>query len=248
MNAAIETFGVTARYGRVLALDDVTIALPEGSMTAIIGPNGAGKSTLIKAMVGAVPMQGEVRIAGRSQREGLSQIAYVSQRRDTDADFPATVRDVVTQGVYPAAGWFRRLTREHRDRVAAAMQATGVEALADRPIDALSGGQQQRAFLARALAQDRPIALLDEPFAGVDAATEDAVVAVLREMRNAGRTVVVVHHDLSTVRSYFDHAVLLSTRLVSAGPIETAFTPETVRATYGGSVAVFDRPAGREAS
>lgn len=248
MTAAIETRGLSVRYERLIALDDVTITLPEGSMTAIIGPNGAGKSTLLKALVGAVPTSGDVRIAGRSQREGLSQIAYVSQRRDTDADFPATVRDVVTQGVYPSAGWFRRLTREHRDRVDAAMEATGVASLADRPIGALSGGQQQRAFLARALAQDRPIALLDEPFAGVDAATEDAVVGVLRRLRDAGRTVIVVHHDLSTVRSYFDHAVLLSTQLVASGPIASSFTPESVRAAYGGSVAVFDRPAGREAS
>lgn len=241
-HTAIETRGLGVHYDRTVALEDVSIALPPGALVGVLGPNGSGKSSLLKALVGAVPFSGEARILGETGRRAVRAVAYVPQHNSVDLDFPVTVADVVRQGRYARLGLLRRPTRADREAVDDALDRVDLRALAGRQIGALSGGQRQRAFVARALAQDNPVMLLDEPFAGVDATTERRIIEVLRSARDAGKTVVVVHHDLGTAERYFDELVLLRTRLIAAGPPASTFTPDALRATYGGAVAVFDEP------
>jgi len=209
-----------------------------GTMTAIIGPNGAGKSTLLKAALGILkPLAGQTTVFGKRVAAAQDLIAYVPQRASVDWDFPTRVIDVVLMGFYPRLGLFRRVTSEHRAEAFDCLQRVGMEDFADRQIGQLSGGQQQRVFLARALAQRADLYLLDEPFAGVDAATEKAIISVLKSLRDAGKTVVAVHHDLTTVREYFDHAFLINTRKVAEGPIEEVFTADHLQMAYGGRLA-----------
>lgn len=241
--SAIEVEHLTVRYDRTLALDDLNLSIPAGALVGVLGPNGSGKSSLLKALVGAVPYRGTARILGVTGRRAVLSTAYVPQQNAVDLDFPVTVTDVARQGRYASLGPFRRMSAADHAAVAGALARVGIEDLADRQIGALSGGQRQRAFVARALAQDKRILLLDEPFAGVDATTETRIVDVLRELRDEGRTVVVVHHDLSTAERYFDHLVLLRTRLVASGPPAETFTPDLLRDAYGGAVAVFDLAA-----
>lgn len=230
--------GLTVSYGQKPAVFSVDMTVQPGAMTAIIGPNGAGKSTLLKAALGIVkPLSGQVRSFGRPLDQQRKQIAYVPQRASVDWDFPTRVIDVVLMGLYRELGLLRRVKSRHMDRAMQCLRRVGMHEFADRQIGQLSGGQQQRVFLARALAQEAELYLLDEPFAGVDAATEKAIIAVLKSLREAGKTVVCVHHDLATVTEYFDHVFLINTRKIAEGPVAEAFTADTLQATYGGRLA-----------
>lgn len=232
---AVEVHDLTVAYHNQPVLWDIDLHLPEGRLIAIVGPNGAGKSTLLKAILGLVkPISGWVRICGESQKQRRSWVAYVPQRESVDWDFPTNALDVVLMGVYADLGFFRRPTAAHREWALECLGKVGIRDLADRQISQLSGGQQQRVFLARALAQRARIYFMDEPFAGVDATTERAILTLLQELRAEGRTVIAVHHDLQTVAEYFDHVALLNLRLVAAGPIATTFTTENLQRTYGG--------------
>jgi manganese/zinc/iron transport system ATP- binding protein len=230
--------GLTVSYGEKPVLFSVDFVTPPGSMVAIVGPNGAGKSTLIKAALGIVPrISGEVTSFGRPYVEVRHRIAYVPQRASVDWDFPATALDVVMMGLYRDIGFLRFAGRRHRQKAMECLERVGMAGFAHRQIGQLSGGQQQRVFLARALAQDAELYVMDEPFAGVDAATERAIVSVLKELNAQGRTIICVHHDLSTVRDYFGHVLLLNIRKIAAGPVATTFTAENLQATYGGRLA-----------
>lgn len=229
---------LTVSYGEKPAIFAIDADFPAASMVAIVGPNGAGKSTLLKAALGIVPkLTGSVSIFGQSIDAARARIAYVPQRATVDWDFPARVIDVVMMGLYRKVGllrWFgpgeKQLARDALDRV-------GLGDFALRQIGQLSGGQQQRVFLARALAQDADLYLLDEPLAGVDAATERTIMSVLQSLKAEGRTVVCVHHDLATVRDYFDHVLFVNVRKIADGPVEDVFTVENLQRTYGGKLA-----------
>ncbi len=228
---------LTVAYHRKPVLWDIDLAIPEGKLVAVVGPNGAGKSTLIKAVLGLVPRaSGRVKIYGKTYKQQRHLVGYVPQRESVDWDFPVNALDVVVMGVYRKIGWFRPVTRRYRRAALAALEKVGMADYAGRQISQLSGGQQQRVFLARALAQDAGIYLMDEPFTGVDVATERAIVVLLKELKRQGKTCVVVHHDLQTVPDYFDHVVLLNMRLVAAGPVEDIFTEENLKKTYGGKL------------
>jgi manganese/zinc/iron transport system ATP- binding protein len=234
---AIEVEDLTVAYGSNPVLWDVDLTVPPGVLMAIVGPNGAGKTTLIKAILELVrPAAGSVLIHGRPYEEQRRLVAYVPQRRTVDWDFPTNVLDVVLMGRYGALGWLRRPGRSDRRLALEALEQVGMADLADRQISQLSGGQQQRVFLARALVQDARVYLMDEPFQGVDATTERAIVDLLRRLRAEGKTVVCVHHDLQTVAEYFDWATLLNVRRIASGPVEEVFTEENLRLTYGGLV------------
>jgi manganese/zinc/iron transport system ATP- binding protein len=236
---ALEVEDLTVAYADQPVLWDVDLKVPAGVKLAIVGPNGAGKSTLIKAAMGLVPpVAGEVRIFGRSRDDSRCEIAYVPQRSSLEWDFPTDVLDVVTMGTYGRLGWFRRAGTEQRSEATAALQQVGMEDFQRRPIAQLSGGQQQRVLLARALVQGARIYMLDEPFQGVDAPTERAIVEVLDELADRGRTIVVVHHDLQTVPEYFDHVLLLNVRAIDSGPVDEVFTEDNLRLTFGGRVGV----------
>lgn len=241
-SAAIEVRDLTVAYRDRPVLWDVDLEVPRGSRMAILGPNGAGKSTLLKAIVGLVrPAAGQVRILGRPLDQVRRQVAYVPQKSTVDWDFPIQVRDVVVMGRYGALGLFRNPSREDLDRASRALEQVGMVGFADRQIRELSGGQQQRVFLARALVQDAEVLLMDEPFQGVDARTEKAIVALLKDLQRQGRTVLLVHHDLQTVRDYFDHVALIHVRRIASGPVEEVFHEANLRAAFGGRIAVFPR-------
>lgn len=231
---AIDVHGLTCAYRDAVVLNDVNLAIPQGVVLGILGPNGAGKSTLLKASVGLVrPVSGSVQFLGQPLRKVRRRVGYMRQSSTVDWDFPTTVRDVVLMGTYGSLGWVRRPGRAEKQRAQDALQQVGIERLADRPIGQLSGGERQRTFLARILAAQPEIFLLDEPFAGVDAASQEAIAAVLRHLRDAGRTVVVVHHDLATVEQLCDWVVLVNRRVISAGPTSEAFTDASVKRAYG---------------
>ena len=234
MIPAVEIKHLSASYGEKPVLTDVSLAVPPGVLLAVVGPNGAGKTTLIKAALGLIkPKSGTVHVNGKPYSQNRKAVAYVPQRGSVDWDFPTTVYDVVLMGTYGQLGWFRRPGASQKAAARAALEKLGLADLAHRQIGQLSGGQQQRTFLARALAQDAPIFVMDEPFQGVDAVTERAIVELLRELRTQGRTVICVHHDLSTVVDYFDWTCLLNVRKISSGPVSESFTQESIRAAYG---------------
>jgi manganese/zinc/iron transport system ATP- binding protein len=209
---------------------------------AIVGPNGAGKTTLIRAVLGMVkPAAGQALVYGKPYEEQRRRVAYVPQRGSVDWDFPTSVLDVVLMGRYGRLGWVRRPGAEDRAAAHEALEQVGMSELAGRQISQLSGGQQQRVFLARALVQHADVYFMDEPFQGVDATTERAIVELLRELRTRGKTVVAVHHDLQTVEEYFDRVTLLNVRRIASGPVGEVFTEENLRRTYGGRTAVFGR-------
>jgi manganese/zinc/iron transport system ATP- binding protein len=244
--APLSIHDMTVAYHRRPVLWDVDYEAPRGKLVAVVGPNGAGKSTLLKAALDLTPRaSGSVAFFGQPYRRARGRVAYVPQRGSVDWDFPVSALHVVAMGLYGKIGWFRPVTRRWKQQALASLERVGMADYAQRQISQLSGGQQQRVFLARALAQDAELYLMDEPFAGVDAATERAIVALLWELRAAGRTALVVHHDLQTVPEYFDHVMLLNKRLVAAGPTEQVFTPENVRATYGGKLALLDQVGNR---
>lgn len=241
----LDVHDVTVAYGRRPVLWDVDWTVKEPALVAIVGPNGAGKSTLLKAILGLVPLlSGQVRIFGQPVEQVRGRLAYVPQRESVDWDFPATVFDVVLMGTYGRLGWFRRPGRAERQLAQQCLERLGLHGLEDRQIGELSGGQQQRVFLARALAQQAELYLMDEPLAGVDAATERIVVALLQELRQQGRTLLVVHHDLRTVPEWFEQVVLLNTRIIASGPTREVFTPENLSKTYGGRLVILEE-AGR---
>lgn len=239
---AIEVEDLTVAYGEKPVLWDVDITVPSGVLMAIIGPNGAGKTTLIKAILNLVDTAaGRVMIYGRPYSGQRRLVGYVPQRGSVDWDFPTNVKDVVMMGRYGALGWMKRPGKKELEMALDALEKVGMAGYAERQISQLSGGQQQRVFLARALVQDASVYLMDEPFQGVDATTERAIVTLLQELRAAGKTVVVVHHDLQTVPEYFDWTALLNVRIIASGPVEEVFTEENLRLTYGGRVSFLRR-------
>lgn len=241
---ALHVEDLTVTYGATPALWDIDLDIPPGVMCAIVGPNGSGKSTLLKAALGLVrPVAGHVRFRGKPVAQMRGKIGYVPQRHSVDWDFPTTARDVVEMGLYRSLGWFRRPGRAARDRAMAALAEVGMQDYSHRQISQLSGGQQQRVFIARALVQDASILILDEPMAGVDASTEAVIIALLKRLRDEGRTVIVVHHDLTTVQSYFDWLVMLNVRIIAQGPVNRVYTPENLRAAYGKQLALIATPA-----
>ena len=243
-DAPLSIHDMTVAYHRKPVLWDVDVDVPEGKLVAIVGPNGAGKSTLIKASLDLVPTaSGRVLIYGKPYKKQRHLVAYVPQRESVDWDFPINARDVVAMGAYGRIGWFGPVRKAHHIAATEALDRVGMADFANRQIAQLSGGQQQRVFLARALMQDALVYFMDEPLAGVDAATERAVVQLLRDLRSAGRTVIVVHHNLQTVRDYFDHVILLNMRIVAAGPTREVFTQENLTKTYGGRLTLLDEAA-----
>lgn len=227
--------GLTVSYGEKPAVFSVDASFRPGAMTAIVGPNGAGKSTMLKAALGIVaPLSGQITCHGRPLAKMRSHVAYVPQRASVDWDFPTRVLDVVVMGLYRQLGLLGRVRTRHLQAALSCLERVGMVGFADRQIGQLSGGQQQRVFLARALAQGADLYLLDEPFAGVDAATEKAIIAVLRELIAKGKTVVAVHHDLSTVPEYFDRVFLINTTRIAEGTVAEAFTEANLHEAYGG--------------
>lgn len=238
-NVPIEFHDVTVSYHKKPVLWNVDLQVPEGKLVGIIGPNGAGKSTLIKAIMGLLPLSsGWVQVYGKPHNKQRSLLGYVPQRESVDWNFPVTVRDVVMMGRYGKIGMFRRPAKQDRQIVKECLDKLGMGAYAARQISQLSGGQQQRVFLARALAQESQIYLMDEPFVGVDAATERAIIILLKELRERGKTVLVVNHDLQAVQSYYDFLLMLNMRVVAFGPTAQVMTPELLHKTYGGRLTI----------
>ncbi len=239
---AISIEDLTVAYGDKPVLWDLDLDVPAGVLMAVVGPNGAGKTTLIRVIMDLIrPVAGQVLIFDKPYREQRDLVGYVPQRSSVDWDFPTTVLDVVMMGTYGSLGWLRRPGKRERELALEALEKVGMSAFENRQISQLSGGQQQRVFLARALVQDARLYLMDEPFQGVDATTERAIVTLLQELREAGKTVVVVHHDLQTVPEYFDWAMLLNVRGIASGPVGETFTEENLRLAYGGRVAFLDQ-------
>lgn len=229
----IKVEDMTVAYSDKPVLWDVDLDIPKSVLMAIVGPNGAGKSTLIKAMLDLIkPVSGNVTFRGESYKEHRKHIGYVPQSESVDWDFPANVLDVVLMGRYGELGWFKRPGKKDKELALEALEKVGMKEFADRQISQLSGGQQQRIFLARALVQDADIYFMDEPFKGVDAKTEVAIVELLKELKNRGKTLIVVHHDLQTVEEYFDWVVLLNRQIIKVGPVEEVFTDENLNRTY----------------
>ncbi|MFH1498025.1 MAG: metal ABC transporter ATP-binding protein [Verrucomicrobiota bacterium] len=241
---ALEIHDLTVSYHRKPVLWGIDVAVAPGQLVGIIGPNGAGKSTLIKACMGLLPVSGGwVKVFGKTLRSAPGRVGYVPQRESVDWDFPVSVLDVVLMGRYGRLGLGRRPGKSDREAARACLDKVQLLPFANRQISNLSGGQQQRVFLARALAQEADLYFMDEPFAGVDAATEAAIITVLRELRSAGKTILVVHHDLPTARQYFDRLLLLNMNVVAFGPTEEVFTAELLQKTYGGRLTLLSEVA-----
>jgi manganese/zinc/iron transport system ATP- binding protein len=241
---AVSVSQLSVNYDKTPVLWDINFDIPVGKLVGIIGPNGAGKSTLLKAMLGLLqPLSGKVEIWGKPFKEVRSKIAYVPQKTAVDWDFPITVLDVVLMGCYGRLGLLRRPKLADREAAAEALERVGMSSFAHRQIDQLSGGQKQRVFLARALLQNADLYLLDEPFAGVDVATEKAIITFLDSLRTQGKTLLVVHHDLNTVERYFDWLILLNTCLVADGPVQNVFEPEMILRTFGRTGALMEEAA-----
>ena len=237
----LDVHDVTVAYHRKPVLWDVDFWLQEPHLVGIVGPNGAGKSTFIKAILGLVPLvSGSVQVFGQSVGRTRIRIGYVPQRESVDWDFPVNVLDVALMGTYGQLGWVRRPKTKDKDWARECLSMVGLLDLERQQIGQLSGGQQQRTFLARALAQKADLYFMDEPFAGVDAATEQTIFNLLIKLRDQGKTVIVVHHDLRTVPRYFDHLILLNVRIVASGPTKTVFTESNLHKTYGGRLSILE--------
>ncbi len=238
---ALEVTDLTVAYDNEPALWDIDLNIPKGVLMAVLGPNGAGKTTLIKAIQGLVPIAaGRILVFGKQYFENRKLVSYVPQRSSVDWDFPTSVIDVVKMGTYGSLGWFRRPGSKEHTLALKALEKVEMTDYCNRQISKLSGGQQQRVFLARALVQNAEIYIMDEPFQGVDATTEKAIVAILKDLRSQGKTLVVVHHDLQTVKEYFDSVALLNVRLIESGSVAKIFNPEKLADTYGDSVKHFE--------
>lgn len=236
-NLALEITDLTVAYDNQPVLWDIDLNVPKGVLLAIVGPNGAGKTTLIKAVQGLVPAAaGRFLIYGEPYSNNRQLVAYVPQRGTVDWDFPTSVIDVVKMGSYGSLGWIRRPGKKEHRKAQEALEKVEMLKYQNRQISELSGGQQQRVFLARALIQDANVYFMDEPFQGVDATTEKAIIVILKELRDRGKTLIVVHHDLQTITEYFDWVTLLNVRLIDSGPVEKVFTPENLDSTYGGNI------------
>ena len=245
---ALEIHDLIVSYQKKPVLYGVDLAVPEGSMVGVVGPNGAGKSTLIKTVMGLVShAHGWVKVFGGDLKDSIKRVGYVPQRESVDWDFPVSVMDVVLMGCYGRSGLIKRPGRMEKEKAMEALEKVGLEAYSKRQISNLSGGQQQRVFLARALAQESDLYLMDEPFAGVDAATEVAIVELLGQIRDQGKTLIVVHHDLATAREYFDMILLLNMRVVGFGETNEVFNAELLQKTYGGRLTVLSEIAGEVA-
>jgi ABC-type Mn2+/Zn2+ transport system ATPase subunit len=225
--------GLSVSYDKKRVLTNVHLNINEGKVIGVLGPNGAGKSTLFKAILGLIDYSGSIKIYGRDISESRRRIAYVPQRDEVDWSFPATVKDVVLMGRYPAKTIWQRMDATDHLKAKLAMEELSISDLSSRQIGALSGGQQQRVFLARALCQEADILMLDEPFVGVDITTEEHIIRVLRKLSLEGKTLMVVHHDLATVRAYFDQVILINQRIVAYGDTDTTFIKENISRTYG---------------
>lgn len=244
-NTPLRVSGLTVAYQKKPVLRNVSFTIPEGNLIGIIGPNGAGKSTLIKSVLGLIPrVSGEVNIFGKPYSESRKRVGYVPQRESVDWDFPTNALDVVMMGRYGHLGWFKRPGAKEKEIALDCLAKVGMADFADRQISQLSGGQQQRVFLARALAQNADIYFMDEPFVGVDAMTEKAIITLLNELKRQGKTVLVVHHDLATVKEYFDWVMLLNVELVACGETEKIFNTSMLQQTYGGRLTVLDQNSG----
>lgn len=231
---AVSLKHITVTYDTQPVVKDITAVIPQGVICAVVGPNGAGKTTLVKALLGLVAKQaGTVELLGQKLQNVRDVIAYVPQRNSVDWDFPVSVLDVVLMGSYRALGWFRRPGVEEYDRAYQVLERVKLRHYADRAISQLSGGERQRVFLARALMQDADLYIMDEPFIGVDAVTERTIVTILKQLRDAGKTMVIVHHDLQTMQEYFDWMLLLNRSLVAVGSIDEVFTKENIEQAYG---------------
>lgn len=238
-NPIIEVHDLTVSYDKKPVLWNVDFTIPAGALVGIIGPNGAGKSTLIKAVMGLLPLSsGYTKLFGENLNDVRKRVSYVPQRESVDWDFPASVMDIALMGRYGQRGLFNRITAEDRSIARQALEQVHMLEFANRQIGQLSGGQQQRVFLARALAQQADLYFMDEPFAGVDAATESAIIELLKELKAQGKTILVVHHDLQSAEEYFDWIVLLNTRLVASGPVKEVLTPTLLQETYGGKLSL----------
>ncbi|MEX2783980.1 metal ABC transporter ATP-binding protein [Streptococcus sp. H49] len=217
-------------------LDDISLTLDKGKIIGIIGPNGAGKSTFIKALMGLITYSGTIEVAGEDCRQLSGKAAYVEQRSHIDFHFPITVKECVRLGIYQGGGAFPFLRKKRGKSVDAVLEELDLAAYANRPLHALSGGQFQRVMVARCLIQDRDYLFLDEPFAGIDLVSEQMIISLLKELRTAGKTIIIVHHDLSKVRAYFDQLVILKQKLLAYGPVSQVFTADNLRAAFGGEV------------
>lgn len=235
--SAISVKGLSVSYERKRVLSNIFLELESGHLYGVIGPNGAGKSTLFKAILGLIPINnGQIEVLGAPAEKRRRQLAYVPQKTDIDWSFPATVLDVVLMGRYPYKKVFERLSKNDHELALGALTEVGIANLRNRQIGELSGGQQQRVFLARALCQHPEIFLLDEPFVGVDITTEERIIQILKQQASAGKTILVVHHDLATVPNYFDRVVLINQRLIAQGDTVTTFTSEMIAQTFSGQL------------
>jgi manganese/zinc/iron transport system ATP- binding protein len=245
MVPALDIEDLTVAYQESPVLWDLDLSVPQGVIQGIVGPNGAGKSTLIKTVLNLIPRAaGQIEILGKSYNESKHLLAYVPQRNSVDWDFPTTVLDVAMMGSYGRLGWFKRPGKKEREEAHQALERVGLADYAHRQISQLSGGQQQRTFLARALMENAMVYLMDEPFQGVDAKTERAIITLLQELRKQGKTVLVVHHDLQTVESYFDRVTFLNVKHIVSGPVSEVFTKENIIKTYGGAIDMIAPKAG----
>ncbi|MCP4522178.1 MAG: metal ABC transporter ATP-binding protein [Cytophagales bacterium] len=241
-NPILEVHDLTVSYQSKPVLWNVDFSLPSGSLTGIIGPNGAGKSTLIKSIMGLTEKNsGYIKLFDKPLSKVRKKVSYVPQRESVDWNFPTSVFDIVLMGRYGHLGLFKRPKQADKEFALECLRDVGMEEFKDRQISQLSGGQQQRVFLARALAQNADIYFMDEPFVGVDAATEAAIIELLKKMRNQGKTVIVVHHDLQSVKKYFDWVILINMRLIASGPTETTFTKDTLQEAYGGKLTLLSQ-------
>lgn len=239
---SIKVDGLSVSYDRKRVLSNIYLNIEAGNVYGVIGPNGAGKSTLFKAILGLlVPNAGKIQVLGKDIEDVRQRIAYVPQKDDVDWQFPATVFDIVLMGRYPFKSLFKRLNAEDEKIAKKSLEQVGILDLKDRQIGALSGGQQQRVFIARALCQQAEIFLLDEPFVGIDITTEETIIRILKELAVKGKTLLVVHHDLSTVENYFNKVILLNQRLLAYGNTDTTFTQENVAKTYGAQLTILHK-------
>lgn len=235
MYKALDIQNLHVSYNGKEVLKDINLSIDTGKLIGIIGPNGAGKSTLIKAILGLIPMdKGNIQIGGEALNKVRKKIAYIPQRSDIDWDFPILVKDTVLLGTYPKLGLFTRPRRKDKDWAMECLVKVGMEDYANSQIGELSGGQQQRVFVARALAQNANTFFLDEPFVGIDVSSEEIIINILRELRDEGKTVFVIHHDLSKVKGYFDDLILINKILIGAGSVDLVFKPKLMEVAYQG--------------
>jgi manganese/zinc/iron transport system ATP- binding protein len=241
MTSPLTVRNLAVAYQKKPVLEDISFSIPKGKLIGVIGPNGAGKSTLIKSILELIPsITGEVEVFGGAYQQNRKKVGYVPQRESVDWDFPTNALDVVTMGRYGHLGWLKRPGKKDKEIALDCLNKVGMGDFVHRQISQLSGGQQQRVFLARALAQDADLYFMDEPFVGVDAATEKAIISLLMNLKEHGKTVLVVHHDLNTVKEYFDWIMLLNVKLVGIGPTEELFTKDYLQKTYGGSLTLIE--------